>query len=104
MDLLYFILASWGMTQILVYGSIFEDQRHWIKEKSDWFGTLIHCPICTGFWVGAFLFVINGLTELFNFEYNIVNLLILGCISSATSYALSAVVSDNGIKINNIHE
>jgi len=103
-ELLYFILASWGMTQILVYGTIFKAQRNWIKEKSDWLGELIHCPMCTGFWVGAFLFGINDLTELFNFEYNIVNFLILGCLSSATSYALSTIIDDSGIKINNIHE
>ena len=104
MELLYFILASWGMTQILVYGSIFEPARAWILEKSVWVGALIHCPMCTGFWVGVFLFGINGYTELFNFEYNIANLLILGCIASATSYALNVVISDSGIKINNIHE
>ena len=104
MDLMYFILASWGMTQILVYGTIFENQREWIMEKSNWFGTLIRCPICTGFWVGVFLFGINGFTELFNFEYNIANLLILGCISSATSYVLNVVIGDNGIKLNHIGE
>jgi hypothetical protein len=96
-ELLYFTLASWGMTQILVYGTIFENQP-------DWFGTLIHCPMCTGFWVGVFLFGINGFTELFNFEYNIANLLILGCISSATSYAFNVVISDSGIKLNHISE
>ena len=104
MDLLYFILASWGMTQILVYGTIFENQRDWIMEKSNWLGALIHCPMCTGFWVGVFLFGINDFTELFNFEYNISNLLILGCISSATSYALNIVISDGGIKLNHISE
>ena len=60
--------------------------------------------MCTGFWVGAFLFGINGFTELFNFEYNIANLLILSCLASATSYALNVVISDGGIKINNIVE
>jgi len=104
MDLLCFILACWGMTQILVYGTIFENQRDWVMQKSDWLGTLIHCPMCTGFWVGAFLFGINGLTELFNFEYNIANLLILSCISSATSYALNIVFSDSGIKFNHTSE
>tara|TARA_R110001583_G_scaffold1006_3_gene8737 strand:- start:1029 stop:1307 length:279 start_codon:yes stop_codon:yes gene_type:complete len=92
------------MTQILVYGTIFENQRDWVMQKSDWLGTLIHCPMCTGFWVGAFLFGINGLTELFNFEYNIANLLILSCISSATSYALNIVFSDSGIKFNHTSE
>ena len=99
MDLLYFILASWGMTQIIVYGSIFESLREWISERSFWLGTLIHCPMCTGFWAGVFLFGINGFTELFNFEYNIANLFILGCLASATSYALNTIVSDGGIKI-----
>ena len=73
-------------------------------QKSDWFGTLIHCPMCTGFWVGAFFFGINGFTELFNFEYNIANLFTLSCLASATSYALNVVISDGGIKINHIHE
>jgi hypothetical protein len=104
MDLLYFVLSSWGMTQILVYGSIFEAQREWIMEKSNWFGTLINCPMCTGFWVGAFLFGINGLTELFNFEYNIANLLILSFISSATSYAMNIIISDGGIKLSHTSE
>ena len=104
MDLLCFILTGWGMTQILVYGTIFENQRDWVMQKSNWLGTLIHCPMCTGFWVGVFLFGINGFTELFNFEYNIANLLILGCISSATSYALNIVFSDSGIKFNHTSE
>jgi len=103
-ELLYFILTSWGLTQILVYGSIFENQRQLIEQKSVWLGTLIRCPMCTGFWAGTFLFGINGLTELFNFEYNIANLLISGCISSATSYALNVVIGDNGIKFNHINE
>ena len=100
MDLIYFILCSYGMTFILVYGSIFNT----IRPTSGKLGELFHCPLCTGFWVGVFLFGINGFTELFNFEYNIANLLILGCLSSATSYALNVVISDSGIKINNIHE
>ena len=86
------------MTQILVYGTIFENQRNWIMEKSDWFGTLIHCPMCTGFWVGVFLFGINGLTELFSSEYNLINPLLLGCLSSGASYLLYAIMGDFGIR------
>tara|TARA_Y100001963_G_C6783213_1_gene451113 strand:- start:3026 stop:3322 length:297 start_codon:yes stop_codon:yes gene_type:complete len=86
------------MTQILVYGSIFRQHREWIKEKSDWFGKLVSCPMCTGFWVGAFLFGVNGLTELFNFEYNYINILLLGCLASGTSYILSTLFGDDGVK------
>ena len=99
MELLYFILASWGMTQILVYGTIFENQRDWIMEKSDWLGTLIHCPMCTGFWVGVFLFCISRHTELFTFEQSIANLFICGWVSSGTSYIMNVLFCDNGLQM-----
>ena len=51
-----------------------------------------------GFWVGAFLWSINGFTELFNFEYNFINLLLLGSLSSGTSYVLNMIFGDNGVK------
>jgi len=94
MDLVYFILSSFGLTQILVYGKIFDFAR----PKKGKLGELFHCPMCMGFWVGAFLFGINDLTELFTFGYNIINLLLLGCLSSGTSYILSVIISDNGVK------
>jgi|TARA_R110000744_G_scaffold60850_2_gene125978 hypothetical protein len=99
LELLYFILASYGLTQILVYGSIFQKQREYILEKSQWLGKLIHCPMCTGYWAGVFLFGINDFTELFTFDYNIANLLILGWLSSGTSYILSILFDDSGLKI-----
>jgi len=102
MDLLYFILAAHGLTQILVYGTIFNNIRpptEWLKGL----GKLFHCPMCMGFWSGAFLFGINGFTELFTFEYNFANALILSCISSATCYMLSALINDFGFKIFHIN-
>jgi len=52
-----------------------------------------------GWWVGAFLFGINGLTELFNFKYSVANLFVLSCLSSGTSYALCMIFSDFGLKL-----
>ena len=95
MDLVYFVLCSYGLTQILVYGSIFNS----IRPNKGFFGELFHCPMCLGFWTGAFLFGLNGYTELFTFEYNVINLLVLGCLSSGTSYALSMLFGDGGLKI-----
>jgi hypothetical protein len=95
MELIYFILSAYGLTQILCYGSILDP----IRPAKGLLGELFHCPMCLGFWVGIFLFGINGYTELFTFEYNIANLLILGCLSSGTSYIFNMVFSDNGIKI-----
>ena len=95
MELLYFVLASYGLTQILVYGNIFNK----VRPTEGWFGELLSCPMCTGFWVGVLLFGINGYTELFTYEYNLANLLILGWLSSGTSYILNVIFCDNGIQI-----
>ena len=95
MQLLYFILCAFGLTQIIVYSSLFNSVRP-TKGK---LGELFECPMCVGFWVGIFLFGINKHTELFTFDYNIVNSVLLGCLSSGTSYVLSMIVGDCGIKI-----
>tara|TARA_R110000744_G_scaffold322220_2_gene428258 strand:- start:351 stop:557 length:207 start_codon:yes stop_codon:yes gene_type:complete len=52
-----------------------------------------------GFWVGIFLFSINPLTELFSYEYNLVNALLLGWLSSGTSYVFVTLFGDDGINI-----
>ena len=103
MDLIYFILASYGLTQILVCGSIFNKIRPSRKWLSG-FGKLFHCPMCMGFWVSAFLFAINEYSELFTFKYNFANLLILSCLGAGTTYLLSVLVNDFGLKINHRKE
>ena len=96
MELIWFILAAYGLTYILVFGSIFEP----IRPTKGKLGDLFHCPLCTGFWAGIFLWSINGATELFNFEYNLINAFVCGCVSAGTSYFLSMLLNDFGLKIN----
>ena len=91
MSLVYFILCAYGLTQILVFSSILKP----IRPRHHFF----HCPMCVGFWVGVFLFGINGYTELFTFKHTIANAFILGCLSSGTCYALSMLVNDDGFRI-----
>ena len=95
MNLIYFILASYGLTQILVYGKIFDFLR---PPKRVWKG-FFHCPMCVGFWVGSFLFGINKYTELFTFEYSLANFLILSCLASGVSYMLTMLISDGGLQL-----
>ena len=90
MDILNFILVSYGFTQILVYAKIFER----VRPKQYFF----HCPMCMGFWVGAFLVLLNPFTELFTFDVSLVNAFLLGCLSSGTSYALCMLISDGGFQ------
>ena len=97
MNLLHFILACYGMTFIIIYGKIFEDLRPEKDYTKKW-NTLFHCPLCMGFWVGVFMWAINGFTELFTFEYSLINAFLCGCISAGTSYILSMLVDDFGFK------
>tara|TARA_R110000796_G_scaffold121740_2_gene236024 strand:+ start:118 stop:435 length:318 start_codon:yes stop_codon:yes gene_type:complete len=103
MELLYFVLTAYGLTQIIVYGSIFNK----IRPSRTWlygFGKLFHCPMCMGFWTGLLLFGINEYTELFTVESTFANALILGWLSSGTCYLLSVLVDDFGLKLNHRSE
>ena len=95
MELLWFVLAAYGLTQVLVYGSIFNK----IRPTEGLFGELFRCSMCLGFWVGMFLYGISFYTELFTFELNWANPIILGSLSSGTSYALSMLFGDEGINV-----
>lgn len=52
-NLLLFIGACYGITNILVFGSIFEGSRNLLRTNSKFFGDLVSCMMCTSFWVGA---------------------------------------------------
>ena len=97
MGLIYFILISYGMTYILLYVSIFNP----VRPKKGKLGELFKCPLCMGFWVGVFLWSINPFTELFTYDYNLINALLLGCLSAGTSYFLSMILNDFGLKFRN---
>ena len=84
--------------QILVYSKIFERIRP-NRDQYGLIGYMANCAMCMGFWVGMFLFFINGWTELFTFKYSIGNMFICGWLSSGTSYMLSALIKDEGLRL-----
>ncbi len=54
-NLLLFIMATIGLTNILIYGSIFNGLREWIKKRvSKKVREGMECYQCMGTWVGAF--------------------------------------------------
>jgi hypothetical protein len=91
MNLLLFVLAVWGMTQILVYGEIFDK----IRPEHKFF----HCTMCIGFHVGWFLYLLFWLFDVLLFPNVYAGMFVFGCIGSATSYALCSVFDGNGISI-----
>lgn len=59
-DILLMILATFRLTRMVVYDSIFEFFRSWFKgkEKGTFMGTLhslINCPWCMGLWFSLFV-------------------------------------------------
>ena len=81
------------MTQILVYGKIFDK----VRPTTGWAAELLSCPMCTGFWVGVLLWALSCFTTLISFDYSPITGFMLGCVSSATSYALCSIITDYGI-------
>jgi ABC-type polysaccharide/polyol phosphate export permease len=56
MNTLIFILTSYGITNILIFGSIFASWRNfWNKVNPSFFGKLFTCPMCLSTWVGIAL-------------------------------------------------
>jgi hypothetical protein len=95
MELFTFILCAYGLTQILVYGKLFER----IRPKKGKSGELANCPMCMGFHVGWFLLLLSPFTELFNFDITVANFFLLGWLSSGTSYVFNMIFGDHGIQI-----
>lgn len=62
--LILWAFIAYGLTSILVWGSIFESTRLFIKKHSKFFGDLISCTLCTSTWVGFFMSIcFGGLTS-----------------------------------------
>ncbi len=91
MELIYFMLSCFGITQIITKGTIFNKLRKYDKFWG--------CPMCIGFWVGSLLYLLNSYTSLFSYEYSILNFILLSSLSSGTSYVLGILFDDFGLKI-----
>jgi hypothetical protein len=101
MIMLFWVLAAYGMTNILVWGSIFETTRTWIKKHSKFFGDLISCTLCTSTWVGFFMSLTLGSlsARYFNTVW-FVDLFFDGMISAGSVWALNAIIESYENKSN----
>ena len=104
-ELILFALIAYGLTQILVYSDMPLLKRLRPEKQSyKGYGKVFHCPMCMGFHVGWILMLLSPVTQLFNFEVSLVNALLLGSLSSGTSYALSMVFGDQGIQLTKLYK
>ena len=66
MNVLLFILTAYGITNILIFGSIFSGWRtFWSKINPTFFGKLFTCPMCLSTWVG---FILSYVFTYYNYD------------------------------------
>ena len=92
MNLIIWLLAAYGMTQILVYGTIFDKPRRWISSHSNFLGDLLGCMMCTSTWVGfLFSFTFYSPTDLLT-PIPYFNIFLDGMVASGGVWAINAII------------
>ena len=93
MYLFLWVFIAYGMTSILVWGSIFETPRNFIKKHSTFFGDLISCTLCTSTWVGFFMSIcLGGLTSpMFNVNW-LLGLFFDGMFTAGSVWAINSLI------------
>jgi len=101
-SLILWAFIGYGMSTILVYGSIFEKPRTWIKKNSKFFGNLISCIMCTSTWVGFFMSIMLGSITSKILEVNwLFGIFFDGMFTSGIVWAINGIVEffeENRIK------
>lgn len=94
MDILFlWIFTAYGMTSIIVWGSIFETTREFIKKHSKFFGDLISCTLCTSTWIGFFMsIVLGGITSSLINVHEYIGVFFDGMFTAGSVWALNAII------------
>ena len=71
MNILILILLAFGITKIVNSGTIFDPFKAFLERKNCKFLlTILNCPLCFGFWVGALIGYLYGPFYLYNIIFN----------------------------------
>jgi hypothetical protein len=91
--LILWAFTAYGFTSIVVWGSIFESTRLFIKSKSKFFGDLISCTLCTSTWVGFFMSIcFSGLfTRILDIHW-LHSIFFDGMFTAGSVWALNSIV------------
>jgi hypothetical protein len=103
MEIFIWVLMAYGMSNILVYGSIFQGLRNGLKNlgNSHWvfsgvgkfFSDLLSCMMCTSTWVGFFLgVVLYSPTNVFLGCNNHVSWFFDGLFASGCVWAVNSII------------
>lgn len=78
------IVAATGATAIIVYGSLFNVPRDWLKNKHRILREFLSCSMCVGFWVGLCVSYVLNVDSMQH--------ILLGFASSAASWLYDGAV------------
>lgn len=95
MNFLIYILIGWGITDILVNGSIFNGIRNYFLVKSPSIGKLFSCIQCSGFWVGILMGILSYLELIFppfQKSYFLSDIFISGALISGSCVIINSIV------------
>ena len=102
--LLAWFLIAYGMSNILVYGSIFQNQRNFFHKWGNnehapfqglgkFISGLISCMMCTSTWVGFFMSLILFSPTEYCFDTHIIlSTFFDGMLASGSVWALNAII------------
>ena len=92
METFIWILAAYGMSQIIVFGAIFQKFRDWLVRHSEFFGDLVQCMMCTSTWVGFFfsLTFFSPTASLVSIPY--INIFFDGMLASGSVWSINAII------------
>ena len=92
MNLIMWLVTAYGLSQILVYGTIFDKPRDWLSRNSRFIGDLLGCMMCTSTWVGfLFSFIFYSPTATHT-TLPYINVLLDGMLASGGVWAINAIV------------
>ena len=91
--LVLWAFIAYGFTSIIVWGAIFEKARIFIKSKSNFFGDLISCTLCTSTWIGFFMSIcLGGLsTRMLNIHW-VPSIFFDGMFTAGIVWVINAIV------------
>lgn len=97
MNLILFVLVCYGVSNIIIFGSIFNSFRaYWNKTSPNFFGKLFTCMICLPTYVGFFISIGAHLTGLYQFSpfasiglnIPLIAIFLDGCLASGSVWIL----------------
>ena len=103
-QIILWILLNYGLTNIVVFGVIFEPVRNWFekiansgskfKKIGGFFNELINCPMCFATWSGIFFSIAMqwSLTNIAFGAPTIISWLFDGILTSGAVWALNSII------------